>query len=561
MTGDDPLALFFDGRDLDRSLLGAAEEAGEGWYDFSGWSVMFGAQATREQRLLVSVHELYHSILNDSTAYGSLLHIAAYLHVNGWQPEKAADHLAALIGPVRTAHESFATYGSLFTLGHGNPAVDLLAPYPGYVGYFRRGEVLLQELEAPFVRQCGLNAVFRLCLQPKGLWRTVENVPQAFDVVLGETSLHPDHRLDVLAHRVDGTVWTWLVAEASECASVMSGWPDLEAHIRGELDYDSVNGPEFDDLEQALLQSFYDGLRRLLEDEGFPSLDYDGHQPLTRAMTEAVEKLVPAEKARRPLVAATTAHREIDFIHEFGDERYQVRTSPLAGRLREAETASSMVCHDIEEPHFFLVARHPRRLFQQFRLSPEHQTAVEAYGNGWLGLRRRATRGDGEKSESPERLEALAASADLPIFSSISLLCLSEPDWQSRWWPFLRRLTRPTVLFDLHPFRTLAHWADQHQRPIDFLLPSVEVEGIHHRVFLCQPVSSGLPVCLAPVSEMGGQSLDYFLTKHAEWSGTARQSPSLAKDDPIALRISLGHLLTEESFFDFGAAGDAASTQ
>ncbi|MGE5506605.1 MAG: hypothetical protein ACM31L_19435 [Actinomycetota bacterium] len=553
MTDSDPLALYFDGRDLDRGLSGEAE-GGRGWYDFEGWSVTFGARTSKEQRLLVSVHEAFHSILTNCTVYGSLLHVAAHLHRHGGAAENAADWLGALIEPVRTAHEAYATYGSLFILGRGEPDVRLLAPYPAYCRYFDTARTALAGLDAPFLRNCGLNALFRLCLQPAGPWGILGHDASSLAVVMEAVrdgpAMHPDWRLGLMAGQLEPAVWARLSDEALERVAALPHWPAFRAHLRGELDYDAVSGREFDDVEQAILRSFYDQLGRLMQAAGAGSLSYDGHQSVTQAMVAEVERLAPA--GRRTLVAATVPHREVDSIHEFGNERYLVREAPLVAGLRSGGAPRDMTFSWIEPSHLFLSVRYSHQVVGQFELSDQDRATLLAQPGRPLALLRRPVETDaGRQVELQVVDDPASLDAGLPVFANISLAALTDIEWQKRWWPNLRRATRATVLFDLPPFQTLSHWGERHGCRIDYILHEVEVEGRRHLAFLCRPDQGNLPVCVALVSQMVAQALDYYLTRQVGWAVAPRRCRELASEDPEALHAGLGHLLLEEHSFDF----------
>jgi hypothetical protein len=546
----DPLSLYFDGHDLERRLLAG----GEGWYDFEGWSVAFGQSTSKQQQMLVSVHESLHAILTNCTVWGSLLHIAAHLHAEGLNGSESTSRLLALIEPTRKAQEAYATYGSLLVVGRGVPDGSLLSAYPAYLSYFETAKIALAGLDGGFASNCGLNALFRLCLQPDGPWAGAVAPLSMMELAAGDIAMHPDRRLEALTARLDERIWRRLVGAACERSLESPQWLDLEAHLAGARDYDSVSGHDFDDLENIWLHTFYEGLDQVLVEAGACSLSYDGHQPITHDLVAGLENLHKPNGRRRPLIAAGGAHQERDHVHEFGYERLWIRDAPLPARLVSSAPLDQMTCARIEQPHLFLAVRYPRRLVEQFSFSAGDRDRILAIGEGPLVVLRRPVDADGGRHvdvQLIERPEDLIS--DLPMVSNLSLACLAQADWQAKWWPTLRRQTRSTVLFDLHPFRTLEHWDKQHGRRLSFHWGDIDVGARRHLAFFCRLDDGVLPLCIALVSGMVGNALQYFVTRQDCWSALPQSDATLVTGDAQTLKICLGHLAMEECFFDFAA--------
>ena len=63
-------------------FAGAAEAIGSGRYADGQWEVSTGGKATDAAVRMVTLHEIMHAELNDSTAWGSLFHAYAALARN-----------------------------------------------------------------------------------------------------------------------------------------------------------------------------------------------------------------------------------------------------------------------------------------------------------------------------------------------------------------------------------------------------------------------------------------------------------------------------------------------
>src|SRR5262245_57763273 len=92
----------------------------EGLYRFDSWAVRFGHDPRAADARLTSLHEAYHGFLNDSTAYGTLLHGIAALH-RELHDERFLDVLEALLERCVDTHETYAVHASLFLVGRGHP--------------------------------------------------------------------------------------------------------------------------------------------------------------------------------------------------------------------------------------------------------------------------------------------------------------------------------------------------------------------------------------------------------------------------------------------------------
>ena len=80
--------------------------ASSGWCSPDAYSLEPRGDDVAEHHLM-HLHEIHHKVLNDDTAWGAFIHIAA--RHPGW----SADLLPGLIKACRTVHEAFATFMSL----------------------------------------------------------------------------------------------------------------------------------------------------------------------------------------------------------------------------------------------------------------------------------------------------------------------------------------------------------------------------------------------------------------------------------------------------------------
>lgn len=109
-------------------LLFTGEGLSSGSYTPAGYQLrLAGLDQTTDR--VVHAHETHHAALNDSTAWGTALHVYARL------PAAFRDTFGKLLDRCRTTHESYATFGSVNMLRMlDRDARDVLAVYPAAEG-------------------------------------------------------------------------------------------------------------------------------------------------------------------------------------------------------------------------------------------------------------------------------------------------------------------------------------------------------------------------------------------------------------------------------------------
>ncbi|MFA6312033.1 MAG: hypothetical protein WCV99_23220 [Sterolibacterium sp.] len=564
---------FFDGRDLHRLLMAAPTAGAEGLYEHAHWSVRFAPDTPQPLQQLASVHEAMHMALNDSTAFGSLLHVYAALLRGDDVTMHDSRLLAALIGQCLKCHEAFATWTSLTMVGRGHEDASLLAGYPHYLPYFEAARQLLRGLDAAFVRNCAVNAAFRLCMQGTGLDEALRAVPQDFDPERLLSHTRPDLRLEVLTGLTDESFWASAWDGLVEACDTHRQWERLVAHRAGAISFADLGGREMDSLESDATRFFYDYLARALAGVGVPSLEFNGHQGFTAELIAAFNDLYGDGQTGRPLVAAPAGpvDDEREQIERFAHERYRIRDERFhaeystVSALADAPLAD-MLAGPAESRHLFIVVRQGLWLLQHYEFDAATTTVLEGLRyEPVVVLRRRLTTEAGARIElvrleSPEDFAGLLTLARAtPIYANVSLASLAIQRWAARWLALLQAHCRVSLLFDLSPFKQLEQWSDGATFDIRRAFLNVSMDGSRHAVFLCQAEDGRLPPLLAPCSEMTAKAIGYHLDKLAACGRHIVADRTLVKELAGDLGIWLGHLLREETAFDFLGAQSVAT--
>ncbi len=222
---------------------------------------------------LAYIHETHHASLNDSTAWGALLHVVARI-----PPGDGPDY-DPLLDACRLIHESYATYASLSIVeaGHGlQPAA--LDPYPEYLPLQRQLARLVSVAGGPQRRYLLSTAIARVCMQSPVLAYVAEHGLDGFSLSDLRSVDTPDGRYRAIA-RADGGMLEEACAAGDEAANV----PASElARIDG-ADAEEASRDEHDGIWARWETAAYDvvalGLRRL----GATTIGYNGHQQYRRS--------------------------------------------------------------------------------------------------------------------------------------------------------------------------------------------------------------------------------------------------------------------------------------
>ena len=224
------------------------------------------------------VHEAHHLALNDSTAWGSLLHLVAAAEAH------FGTALGSWVEECRVIHESYATFAALSIVeARFGPQPELLRLWPDYLAYLDLMQGLVESAGGPQRRYLLATVLARLCLQcPVGA-ALLESGPE--NLVPGSLRSidRPDGRFRLLT-----ACPPQLLADA--CAAGDRSAPGVaRADIDGADPFD-LTADDLDSCWRDWEVAAYDVLASALRDAGADVLDYDGHLELTNEMISTVEE-------------------------------------------------------------------------------------------------------------------------------------------------------------------------------------------------------------------------------------------------------------------------------
>jgi hypothetical protein len=533
-------------------LCFAAEGASAGAYTPDRTTLtLAGADAATDH--VVYLHEIHHAGLNDSTAWGTALHLFAAL------PEPYRACFLPLLDACRLPHEAFATYASVSVASarHAEAAVAVLDHYPAYVPLYEALARTVAPVAGPHRRYLAATALARLAMQTPLL-----------DVLLERPSL-VIAPADLRAIDTPNGRWRWFLRSGPELAAAAARAADAavrETHGRDPLrsdrpgaDPDEVAAEGLDAAWEIWEKTAYALVAEQLEAAGASTLEFNGHMDAAAAVLERGRGVDPTLK----LKAARLAQPAPDDRALAGATIARVRLTLADGlwpaRLLDLE--ADQLVDEVDDrnriagkPGLVLTARLPARLASSFRWDGDDHERLAIATSPLVAARAIEQDEDGTviahlMVRDPAFLaEALTVwQARGPVVSVVSASCLVDTIWRDRWLPALRDAGPLVVLVDVELERFVGSWVT---RDATVYGGAIHVEDAARDYWAIGISADDDPTLwLALADEM---TTRLFLEQ-------LRQTPGLAFESQTShlerwsgvLPVVLTHLLATESFLDF----------
>ncbi len=536
-----------EGRDHLRRLSFDGEGASRGSYTPERTDLHL-VGTDRLQHVVVRMHEAHHIALNDSTAWGTALHVVGRL---------GAGHDAAflaLLDMARVTHESFATFASVsVALAQHADAADVLATYPAYVPLYRATCRLLAPVAGEHRRYLMATALARVAMQTP--------IVEALAEDLATPPTEPPRWLDT----PDGR-WRWLmrsggavVAEAAAVADdVVRGRGEegaLAADERG--DAEGAADDDWDEAWGAWEAAAYEVVAAALGAVGATVLAYDGHQEATRVLVDLGAALRPDLGLRadaldgapddRALAGATIAGVRLHHAPDlWGGRLFPVATEEVVAH-REGHVVGG-------RPTLVLDARLATRLARLFRWPADEAAQLLAERGARVDVRLVGD-DDGEDVILHSPLPVPSAATELiagwdgrgPVLSVVGVSCLADRDWSAAWWDGLAGETSIVMLVDVALDHFVGSWS-RDGRTVAATQIAIADAATHavHGLVMAPEGSSVRWLYLG--DEVSTSLLRYQL-------GTTPgvrvvDDPGLPEREGTWLQVVVTHLLATESFTD-----------
>ena len=562
--------------DLRALLLEGEAEASRGAYEPVAWQVVLRDDSRSDRARFVSLHESFHADLNDSTAFGTLLHLVAYLVRSGAETRYAA-LLDDLILACRRTHECFATSLALLVMeASGADGQLLLDAYPAYRHHAAVGEELVRAFRGRWLRYHAVTAATRACMQSSVVARIAAVGLGSFTAADLLRLERPDERLRLLRGRLDPTFWEQVLAGARAAAPDLPGWAEIAAEERGGEPFAAGFEERHDLLSRRTMEAFYASVAAELDAGGAPTLPFDGHVAFVAPLVEQAARLAPAGAARGGLPRPWAGEdRDALMLRSFETERLVLSERRMRARftpIREVplERWAALTAGAGRDEHFFLAVRLADRIVEQYEAPDDEAAFLNGLGSRPVVTLRRSGRlpDSGERVvehfvlDRPEDLDALAgaiAAADAggererPLVASLSMAAAGDDEWVASWFPRLRECARVTMLVDLSPARHFDAWLRRDELDVAYNTVNLDVDGRGLTAFAFQPRTGQAPIFLAPATMVVCTALAWYVRDVLPHPERFVEDRRFLIDERWLVEATLGHLVREEPWFDFGA--------
>lgn len=514
---------------LDRGVEGAYTPFG---FHLRGGGVDSTADA------VAHVHEAHHGALNDSTAWGTALHLTARL-------SDRRDTFLWMLDACRRVHEGFATWASVAIVGQSRRTDQAFARYRLYIPMLRAVDRFVEPVDSPMRRYLLVTQVARACMQTPILDQLTRD---------REVSRRGLRVLDT----PDGR-WAWYLRNAPHVAGqaalaadeavghLPSGSVALDLDRSGAGD---TNAAAHDSVWNAWERTAYSSLAHALARAGGDVLDFDGHQAPTRQAVTWAKAHDPHVRLAAALDGGPARDDRTLAAATLEQATHNVAPTPWSAAcitLPPSALADELRSRIYDGDPLILDARPRERLRSLYQwvdgsldgLGPHPLVAV------------RVCDGDAVLHHivsSPDDLDELVAAfrgAEL-VATCVSVSCLADRDWQTAWLAPLRRAGFLVFVIDVELDRFLKNWADA-----DVGVFGIEInDTLGTRYAAAARVDRSADLWIAIGDEL---TANLVLRQISDTPGlnVTNHGPLEASLNQLVTAV-LTHLLATESYFDLG---------
>lgn len=540
-----------DSNDL-YSLLINSKQFPEGRYNHQTWELDAHGQFDSQEAQVASMHEAMHHVLNNSTLFGLLLVVTAYL---AREKDEFKAHLSELVNNSRNAHEAFATYSSLLLASPDIANEDwMLKRYHQIYGrYVAEAKQIINGIDAPHLQYVSLNSVMRLCFQSGELAAVIKQ-KKPFDIPLEE---YPDNRMQYLQESLTPSYWRSIESgylKLCKKDKIVSMFMTADGRKKVEDKYGvtalnnvtvKYQGYIYSKIAAEILLPQYATVRENAHLEYFPELLKFAEQVVGKKPSVGSQKL-ESQPAR-------------DFgLSEFENEALRFRTNGLPVRVLSFSDLPVDEWENLQFnyeglKHIYIVSRMTEKFIQQFQFNQDDQKWLVQNHPYFITAIISRIKIEGKVRvlavvlDEASQIDALSHKKML-ILSSSSLKLCAEDAWQ-KWHNSLQKNSTHTALFDLKPSVYLDSLAEQY-KIIEYAKFYLEIETVNYP-FICLIAKGGLStgIFFIPCSEVLTNILLEYLNAQT-YSQTYNENDPLNEEFNLVLRFSMSHLV-DESVFDF----------
>lgn len=538
--------------------MSETENRAHGAYDHFSWRIYSGPRAIALDSTAASLHELFHSELDQSTDFGTALCCVAQVVRACADADRPSFQrlLTRLLMVCQTTHEAYATYMSSLLLAEPGPS----EPPPNvalgaYKRFWQVGVSLTNGLTSRFLRFHTAMTAVKLAMQAPICERILTLGLDQFSSRDVARVYWPDERLRHLEGFVRTPGFWRKVLGAIEEAHPHPDWPRVWEAERNDEKFQELLGNQDDGISSLLFHQIHLILAAELRRLGHPSLEPDGHTKFAGPMYRAVKHLLPGYPLSLKLSADLLPEAGVAQYVEM--ERLFIRAPRRAALFTVEELITGTWLNALNgDQEAVVFVRWPGRLAEQFSFF-DIDAARLAQQRSPLAFVPMIASDEGGPVvclfviETPDELLRIQEKVSVRLLSSISAAAIEDEAWMGLWHEMLSSTTT-FALLDVAPFALLLKWLEfglpfRHGR-IEFQLSAKS----HEVVWFEEP--SRKQLWFTPVTTSTSLTLLSFLGKAQEKRGLKMEEEStLSAAEVELMRPMITQILTFESWFDFRA--------
>jgi len=429
----------------------AGEAVTEGIYNHSTWQIFSKGSLESQESQVASIHESMHHVLNNTSLFGLILVITAYLARN--EPEYKSK-LLTFVANSRLTHEIYATYSSLLIVSPEIASLDWVKEryHSSYTKYITYAKDITLGVGAPHLQYACLYAVCRLCFQSEGLVKEIRNgTPLNIDF-----NDFPDYRLRYLIECLDEKFWITTINSYQE---------NFDTHItrqflkKGGNDWVETNyGVESLNEISTEFQSYvYTVIKQRFMLGKFDSIDNNDHLDHLQLLLDFAESIVPGNLSLGPL--KKDSQPEQDFgLSEFENEAIVIRQQQLKAKvvqLTDIDDINAIEYNFEGLKHIYIASRTTENLIKQFDFDKkECQWLLENHPDFVVAIfSKKLIAGEPVMViviiDTPSEIKDISNQKHF-ILSNSSMILVMDNRW-GKWHEVLQKYSTHTILFDLPP--------------------------------------------------------------------------------------------------------------
>lgn len=559
--------MGFDDNDID-ALLNFEGTDPHGQYNHLQWSVDFGTDATHRLAQVLSIHEFFHSELNNTTVYGCLLQSYAYLSRGKSAYKNTFKRiLSDLVQQCRQAHEIYATWLSITVFSHHTDdkiSQQVLLGNEVYLTYYQLGNDLVNELPSLYLRQQVLTACIRFCFQSQALAQTILSNLTDFTLASVRSAEFPTQRFHYIREHLGASVVSAWINEYVQQQQGTPAFPLLQDAMEGREDTQLLLTAENNYIAEELMNYVYESLETHFKARGSASFDRRAHLSFFKSLLERLHADFPLTESPNLLIANQNPDDyERNLVVNFENETILLAEKRIPCLIRHPHELTPEYQERLlngigDEPHLFIMGRLSFLLRDQYQFTdPEDQAWFDQIGGPFTAIRFSYEAEEGRvvvliPFDTPDALTQFLTGKPptVPLLGCVAISAAYQSGWWQAWGDFFANQCQTScLLLDLSPLYFVEEvFAQEELVYYGKMIINTGERSYTALVFQAISANQIQATLVAPCSDMYGTVLHYYIQHRYK---RYQLDATLTKIEYRQLPAVLSHLFKEERSFYF----------